>query len=89
MKLKGRISRFGPVSQITQIAADSDIADFEWTDRGVAPAGYINGMSAVYARVCCKLKTREPTQSKWPRQTPRTPHATRWPSMTRYLPRMG
>jgi len=45
-----------PIDQITRIAAASDIARFFWKDRGVAPAGYINGMALVYARMHCKLK---------------------------------
>ena len=45
-----------PIEQITQIAAGSDIAHFNFKDRGVPPAGYIKGMAVVYARVFCKLK---------------------------------
>ena len=44
------------INQITQIAASSSIAHYNWKDRGVAPAGYIKGMAVVYARVYCKLK---------------------------------
>lgn len=45
-----------PIEQITQLAAASDIARFNFNDRGVPPAGYIKGMAVVYARVFCKLK---------------------------------
>jgi hypothetical protein len=44
-----------PIDQITQIAAQSDIARYSWKDRGVAPKGYIKGMALVYARVYSKL----------------------------------
>jgi len=43
------------ISQITALAAQSDIAAFRWADRGRAPAGYIKGMAVVYARVYLKL----------------------------------
>lgn len=45
------------IAQITQIAAGSAIAGYPWQQRGVAPAGYIQGMALVYARVYCKFKT--------------------------------
>ncbi len=44
------------IDQIKRIAAESDLADVDWPDRGVAPAGYIKGMALVYVRVFCKLK---------------------------------
>jgi len=46
----------GGLDQIVQIAANSDIARYNWPDRGRAPLGYIKGMALVYARVYCKLK---------------------------------
>ena len=46
----------GPIDRVTQIAAQSTIAGFDWKDRGLAPIGYIKGMALVYARLCCKLK---------------------------------
>jgi hypothetical protein len=51
----------GPLDQalqdrVIQIAAASDIARFNWPDRGVAPAGYIKGMAVVYAQIYAKLK---------------------------------
>lgn len=45
------------LDQITQIAAQSEIARYAWKDRGIAPKGYIKGMALVYARVYCKLQT--------------------------------
>lgn len=42
--------------RIINLAAESDIAQYSWNKRGVAPAGYIRGMSLVYARVYCKLR---------------------------------
>ncbi len=45
-----------PIEQIVQIAKGSDIAHFNFEDRGVPPAGYIKGMAVVYARMYCKLK---------------------------------
>lgn len=48
------------LEQITSIAAASPIARHSWTNRGVAPAGYIKGMTVVYARVFCKLKAGDP-----------------------------
>jgi hypothetical protein len=46
----------GGLDQIIQVAATSQIAHYNWPDRGVAPLGYIKGMAVVYARVYCKLK---------------------------------
>lgn len=45
----------GPVDQIIQIASSSAIATYRWSDRGIAPRGYIKGMALVFARVYCKL----------------------------------
>jgi hypothetical protein len=44
-----------PIEQIVQIASQSDIARYFWSDRGRAPAGYINGMALVYARTYCRF----------------------------------
>jgi hypothetical protein len=52
------------IDQIIQIAAGSDIARYNWQDRGTAPAGYIKGMALVYARVYCKLKAGDPAASE-------------------------
>ena len=46
----------GPIAEIKTIAAQSAIIGFEWSERGVAPAGYIKGMALVYARVYWKFK---------------------------------
>lgn len=51
----------GPVQQITALAGASDLSRFSWKDRGVAPAGYIKGMTLVYGRVYCKWKAGDPT----------------------------
>lgn len=48
------------ISRITQIAAASSIANFNWPDRGVAPIGYIKGMAVTFARVLCKLRADDP-----------------------------
>ena len=44
------------IDQIAQMAGASDLASFNWRDRGRAPAGYIKGMALVYGRVYCKFK---------------------------------
>ena len=49
-----------PLAQIVQIAADSDIARYDWRDRGRAPRGYTTGMALTFARVYCKLKSGDP-----------------------------
>ncbi|MBF0545621.1 MAG: hypothetical protein HQM08_14355 [Candidatus Riflebacteria bacterium] len=46
--------------KILQIAEASEIRKYQWNNRGLAPAGYIKGMAAVYARVYCKLKAKFP-----------------------------
>jgi len=46
----------GPLANITQVAANSDIARYRWRNRGIAPLGYIKGMALVYARMYCKYK---------------------------------
>lgn len=46
----------GPIAAISTIADRSEIANYDWKDRGRAPAGYIRGMALVYARVYLKLK---------------------------------
>jgi hypothetical protein len=51
-----RADRWEALQKITNIAANSAIARYSWTKRGVAPAGYIKGMALVYARVYCKWK---------------------------------
>jgi hypothetical protein len=49
-----------PFDQILRIAEESPISSFRWKDRGVAPRGYVKGMSVVYARVYCKVKAGDP-----------------------------
>jgi hypothetical protein len=44
------------IAQLTALAAQSDIAKYQWKDRGRAPAGYIKGMAVAYARAYLKLK---------------------------------
>lgn len=46
----------GSIDQITQLAAQSALASYQWLNRGQAPAGYIKGMAVAYGRVYCKLK---------------------------------
>jgi hypothetical protein len=46
----------GSMDGLLRIAAGSDIAGFYWKNRGVAPAGYIQGMALAYARVYGRLK---------------------------------
>lgn len=54
-----------PVSGLNQMTVDSiitaarksDLARHDWAGRGRAPAGYINGMAAVFGLVYLKLKT--------------------------------
>ena len=48
------------INKITEIAAASAIAHFDWKDRGVAKPAYFKGMALVYARVFCKLKAGDP-----------------------------
>jgi hypothetical protein len=44
------------LEKIIQVAAKSEIARYNWRNRGIAPKGYIKGMALVYGRVYCKLK---------------------------------
>jgi hypothetical protein len=37
------------VNEICSIASSSEIANYKWKDRGIAPSGYINGMALAYA----------------------------------------
>jgi Bacterial SH3 domain len=48
------------ISRITRIAAASNIASFDWPQRGVAPIGYIKGMAVTFARAVCKLRAGDP-----------------------------
>lgn len=40
---------------ISNLAIDSEIAAYRWTDRGVAPIGYLRGMAVMFGRVYCKM----------------------------------
>jgi hypothetical protein len=42
------------VDQICEIAKDSVIADYNWKDRGIAPAGYTQGMAVAFSTVVQK-----------------------------------
>jgi Putative peptidoglycan binding domain len=48
------------VAEISQIARNSAVAGYAWQDRGVAPAGYINGMAVAYVVALTRLREREP-----------------------------
>jgi hypothetical protein len=48
------------IDRITQMAGESDLARFNWKDRGRAPAGYIKGMALAYGRAYCKFKRGDP-----------------------------
>jgi len=44
------------VDRICDLAASSDLALYQWNNRGRAPLGYIKGMSVVFGSVYAKLK---------------------------------
>jgi hypothetical protein len=46
-------------NQIKKIAADSEIAAYNWRDRGVAPLGYTQGMAFGYATLYRKLRRND------------------------------
>ena len=43
-----------------QLAAGSEIARYDWAQRGRAPLGYVKGMAVMYARMTCKLRAGAP-----------------------------
>src|SRR5262249_42272726 len=45
---------------VMRIADDSEIADYSWDDRGVAPTGYTQGMALSFAQTYKKLKANHP-----------------------------
>jgi hypothetical protein len=45
---------------ITDAAANSAIARYNWRNRGRAPIGYIKGMAVAYARVFCRYQGGNP-----------------------------
>jgi hypothetical protein len=57
------------IDRIIQIASGSNIAHYEWKDRGVAPAGYIKGMAVVFARVYCKLRAGDAAATEMAKAT--------------------
>ena len=50
------------VADIFNLVDSSGLTSYNWTRRGVAPIGYLNGMALTYARVYChyKLEPGEP-----------------------------
>jgi hypothetical protein len=54
------VPQLGGLRSIVELAADSEIARYDWIQRGRAPIGYIKGLAAAYARMFCKLKVRDP-----------------------------
>ena len=48
------------IKQILRIVKESSIIQYNWNNRGRAPAGYIKGMAVAYARAYCKLKADDP-----------------------------
>jgi Putative peptidoglycan binding domain len=47
------------VDRICAIAMESEIASYEWEDRGFAPAGYIKGLACSFAMVVYKWHMRD------------------------------
>jgi len=45
------------IARISDLAASSAIASYDWKNRGKAPAGYIKGMAVSYAKVYYDLST--------------------------------
>jgi len=43
------------ITQISQIASSSKIADYSWKDRGQSPPGYIKGMAIAYAQAVVRF----------------------------------
>jgi uncharacterized protein (TIGR02594 family) len=52
---------------IRRIADQSDISDYEWKDRGVAPRGYMQGMALSFAQDYLRLIAEHPTVVKFTR----------------------
>jgi putative peptidoglycan binding protein len=48
------------IDTICEIAANSEIARYDWEDRGVAPPGYIKGMAIAYAIAFTRLREEDP-----------------------------
>src|SRR5262249_54085720 len=49
---------------IMGIANASRIADYSWSDRGVAPIGFIQGMALSFAQTYLKLKAGDPAAAE-------------------------
>lgn len=48
------------IEEITQLAWDHEISNYQWKDRGQAPAGFIKGMAIAYAQACLRLAADDP-----------------------------
>ena len=48
------------IARISDLAASSAIASYDWKNRGKAPAGYIKGMAVSYARLYHELGAGSP-----------------------------
>jgi hypothetical protein len=46
--------------QVAELAAESDIADYNWDDRGEAPSGYIKGMALAYGEAYLRYRRHDP-----------------------------
>ncbi len=54
------VSGAGGLDAILEAAGISEIARYDWRDRGTAPLGYTKGMAMVYARLFCRLNGGKP-----------------------------
>lgn len=50
--------------KLATLADDSDILNFSWNERGVAPRGYIRGMAVMFGRVYCKMNAERDAASE-------------------------
>jgi chitosanase len=57
---KPAVTPTAPIGTMTEIAANSKIAAYNWRNRGRAPLGYIKGMAVTYAESYCRLKANDP-----------------------------
>lgn len=55
-----QLTQADAIGKIATLAAASDIAGYEWANRGKAPPGYIKGMAVSYAKVYFNLRANEP-----------------------------
>jgi N-acetylmuramoyl-L-alanine amidase len=49
------------IERICTLAKSSDVARYQWKNRGRAPTGYIKGMAVVFADLYRRLKANDPT----------------------------